>query len=91
MLLMGVPLARSQLLELADLLEGERLGALLRRAHEQQVIAFALAPDEAERILSVLGDPPPGFEELRSVLLRETEPQRAAGRRTSIGRGVRRA
>jgi hypothetical protein len=79
MLLMGVPLAPSQVLELADLLDDERLAAQLRSAHERHVIAFALAPDEAEGILSVLHDPPAGFEELRSVLFRETEPRRAAG------------
>ena len=79
MLLMGVPLAPSQLLELADLLDDKKLAAQLRGAHERHVVAFALAPDEAERILSALHDPPRGFEELRSVLLRETESRRAAG------------
>jgi hypothetical protein len=76
---MGVPLPSSLLPELADLLDDERLAEHLRAAHERRVVAFALDPDEAEAILSVLHDPPPGFEELRAVLLREIEPRRAAG------------
>ena len=76
---MGVPLSPSLVLELADLLDDERLGAQLRDAHERRVIAFALEPEEAEAILSVLDDPPPGLEELRAVLLREIEPRRAEG------------
>lgn len=77
--LAGVPLTPSLLLELAGLVEDERLAAQLRDAHERRVIAFALEPDEAEAILSVLDDPPPGLEELRAVLLRELEPRRAEG------------
>jgi hypothetical protein len=76
---MGVPLASSLLLELADRLDDERLAEQLRAADERRVVAFALDPDEAESILSVLHDPPSGFEELRAVLLRESEPRRAAG------------
>jgi hypothetical protein len=79
MLLMGVPLAASLVVRLADLLDGERLAEQLRDAHERRVIAFSLEPEEAEAILSVLHDPPSGFEELRAVLLREIEPRRAAG------------
>jgi hypothetical protein len=78
-LLMGVPLSPSLVLELADLLKDERLAAQLRAAHAQRVVAFALEPEEAEAILSVLDDPSPGFEELRAVLLREIEPRRAEG------------
>lgn len=80
MFLAGVPLTPSLLLELADLLEDEQLAAQLRDALERRVIAFALQTDEAEAILSVLDDPPPGLEELRAVLLREIEPRRAEGR-----------
>ena len=79
MLLMGVPLAPSLVLDLADLLGEEGLGRQLRDAHERRVIAFDLEPAEAEAILSVIDDPPPGLEELRAVLLREIEPRRAAG------------
>lgn len=78
--LAGVPLTPSLLLELADLLEDEQLAAQLRDALERRVIAFALQTEEAEAILSVLDDPPPGLEELRAVLLREIEPRRAEGR-----------
>jgi hypothetical protein len=77
--LTGIPLSPSLLLELADLLEDEQLAAQLRDAHERRVIAFALEPEEAEAILSVLDDPPPGLEELRAVLLREIEPRWAQG------------
>ena len=79
MLLMGVPLAPSLLLNLADLLDDEGLAEQLRDAHERRIIAFDLEPEEAEAILSVIDDPPPGLEELRAVLLREIEPRRAAG------------
>jgi hypothetical protein len=79
MLLMGVPISPSLLLELADLLDDKQLAGRLRDAHERRVIAFALEPDEAEAILSVLDEPPPALEELRSVLLREIAPRRAEG------------
>jgi DNA-binding MarR family transcriptional regulator len=77
---MGVPLSPALLLELVDRLEDEELAARLRDAHTRRVIAFALEPAEAEAILSVLDDPPPGLRELRAVLLREIEPRRAGGR-----------
>jgi hypothetical protein len=77
MLLMGVPLSPSLVLELADLLDDEQLAGQLRDAHERRVVAFALEPDEAEAIVLALDDPPPGLEELRSVLLREIAPRRA--------------
>lgn len=79
MLLMGVPLSPSLLLELADLLHDEPLAGHLRDAHERRVVAFALRPDEAEAILSVLDDPPSGLAELRSVLLREIATRHTEG------------
>jgi hypothetical protein len=77
--LTGVPLSPPLLLELADLLEDEPLAAQLRDAHRRRLIAFALEPEEAEAILSVLDDPPPRLKELRAVLFREIEPRRAQG------------
>jgi hypothetical protein len=78
-LLTGVPFSPALLLELADLLEDEQLAAQLREAHRRRSIAFALESEEAEAILSVLDDPPPGLEELRAVLLREVGARRAEG------------
>ena len=78
-LLTGVPLSPSLVLELADLLYDEQLAGRLRDAHKRRVIAFALEPDEADAILLVLDDPRPGFEELRSVLLREIATRPAEG------------
>lgn len=79
MQLAGVPVRSELVLELAGLLEDEQLAGRLRDAHDRRVVAFALEPDEVEMILLVLDDPPPGLAELRSVLLREIGPRRAAG------------
>ena len=69
--LAGVPLRDELVLELARLVDDDDLGSRLETAYGRMTKVLALTIPERETIIRALDDPPPGFEELRAVLLRE--------------------
>lgn len=72
-MLAGVPVRDELVLELARLVDDDDLAAKLEDAFRRDVKLLALEIAERETILVALDDPPPGLEELRSVLLQERE------------------
>lgn len=74
MMLCGIPVDESHVVELAGMLRDaghDDTSARLERAQERQTKLLALSIDEREQILSVLLECPDGLAELRGVLLQE--------------------
>jgi hypothetical protein len=67
--LAGIPIRDDLILELARLVDGDALADRLEDCYRRQVKLMALDIPERETIIRALDNPPPGLEELRSVLL----------------------
>lgn len=67
--LAGVPVHSSLVVELAQLVKEPALTKKLELGVEQDAIAIRLDQDERAIVLQALGNPPPGFEDVRDTLL----------------------
>ena len=69
MFLAGVPVHSSLVAELARLVKEPALTKKLELGVTQDAIAIRLDQDERAIVLQALGNPPPGFEDVRDTLL----------------------
>ena len=69
MFLAGVPVHSSLVAELAQLVKEPALTRKLELGVRQDAIAIRLDQDERAIVLKTLGNPPPGFEDVRDTLL----------------------
>lgn len=69
MFLAGVPVHSSLVAELAQLVKEPALTKKLELGVKQDAIAIRLDQDERAIVLQALGNPPPGFEDVRDTLL----------------------